>query len=52
MNNTKTALLMPEPPNDFQVKNIILKVSKKRNSRQEIEPIYIQGILYMRKENK
>lgn len=51
MTNTKTALLMPEPPNDFQAKNIILKVSKKRNNKQEIEPIYIQGILYPRKEN-
>lgn len=51
MTNTKTALSMSEPPNNFQVKNIILKVSKKRNNRQEIEPIYIQGILYPRKEN-
>lgn len=51
MSNTKTALLMLEPPNDFQVKNITLRISKQRNNRYEIEPVYIQGILYPRKEN-
>lgn len=51
MNNTKTALLMSEPPSDFQVKNITLKISKQRNNKYKIEPIYIQGILYPRKEN-
>lgn len=45
MANTKTALLMSEPPSDFQIKNIILRISKKRNSEYKIEPIYIQGIL-------
>ena len=45
MTNTKTALLMSEPPSDFQIKNIILRISKKRNSEYKIEPIYIQGIL-------
>lgn len=51
MTNTKTALSMSEPPNNFQIKNIILKISKKRNNKYKIEPIYIQGILYQRKEN-
>lgn len=45
MNNTKTALLMPELPNDFQIKNITLRISKQRNNKYKIEPIYIQGIL-------
>lgn len=48
---TKTALLMPDPPNDFQIKNIILRISKQRNNKYEIKPIYIQEILYPRKEN-
>lgn len=41
MNITKTALLMPEPPNDFQIKNITLRISKQRNNEYKIEPIYI-----------
>lgn len=49
MRNTKTALLMPEPPSDFQVKNITLKISKQRNNKYKIEPIYIQGILHLNK---
>ena len=49
--NTKTALLTPEPANNFQIKKYILKISKQRNSQYEIEPIYIQGILYPSKEN-
>lgn len=49
--NTKTALLMPDPPNNFDVRNITLKISKNRNNRYEIQPIYIQGILYPKKEN-
>lgn len=48
---TKTALLTPDPPDNFQIKNITLRVSKQRNNKYEIEPIYIQGILYPRKEN-
>lgn len=52
MNNTKTALLTPDPPDNFQIKNIILRVSKQRNNKYKIEPIYKQGILYSRKENK
>ena len=49
--NSKTALLIPEPPNNFEVKNIVLKISKDRNSKYKIQPIYIQGILYPQKEN-
>lgn len=45
MSNTKTALLMPEPPNDFQIKNVTLKIYKKRSNEYKIKPIYIQGIL-------
>lgn len=51
MNNTKTALLTPDPPDNFQIKNITLRVSKQKNNKYEIEPIYIQGILYSRKKN-
>lgn len=51
ISNTKTALLMSEPSNDFQVKNITLKISKQRNNKYKINPIYIQGILYPKKEN-
>lgn len=47
MSNTKTVLLMPDPPDNFQIKNIIFRISKK----YKIEPIYIQGIFYPRKEN-
>lgn len=41
-NNIKTALLMPDSNelNNFQIKNIILRISKKRNSKQ-IAPLYI-----------
>lgn len=49
MNNTKTALSMSEPLNNFQIKNIILKISKQRNNKYKIEPIYIQGMLYPKK---
>ena len=45
MKNIKTALLMPDEPNNFHKKNIILRISKERNEKYEIEPIYIQGIL-------
>lgn len=30
MDHTKTALLMPELPNDFQTKNVTLRISKKK----------------------
>lgn len=49
MNNTKTTLLTPDPPNNFQIKNMTLRFFKQRNNKYEIEPIYIQGILYPRK---
>ena len=49
--NIKTALFTPDSPNNFEIKNIILRISKNRNSKCEIQPIYIQGILYPRKEN-
>ena len=49
--NTKTTLFFPDQPNNFEIKNIILRISKNRNSKCEIYPIYIQGILYSRKEN-
>lgn len=51
MNNSKTALLTPDPPNNLQIKNITLRIFKQRNNKYKIEPIYIQGILYPRKEN-
>jgi hypothetical protein len=43
MNNTKTTLLMPDSPNIFEIKQIIMKLSKDRNSKYRIQPIYIQG---------
>ena len=49
MNNTKTVLLMPDPSDNFQIKNIILRVSKQRNEKYKIEPIYIQGIFLSKK---
>lgn len=51
--NTKTTLFLPDPkpPNNFEIKHIMLKISKDRNSRHKIQPIYIQGILYPKKEN-
>lgn len=49
--NTKTALLTPEPPNNFEVKKYCIEISKDRDGKCEIQPIYIQGILYPRKEN-
>lgn len=51
--NTKTVLFMPDLPNNFEIKNIILRISKNGNSKCKIQPIYIyiQGILYPRKEN-
>lgn len=49
--NAKTASLTPEPLNNFQIKNIALRISKQRNSKYKIQPIYIQGILHARKEN-
>lgn len=51
MNNTKTTLLMPNSPNNFHIKIITLRVSKQRNNKYYIELIYIQVILYPRKEN-
>lgn len=51
MNNTKTTLLMPDPPNNFEIKQITMKISKDRNNKYRIHPIYIQGILYPSKEN-
>lgn len=42
---------MPYQPDNFQIKNITLRISKQRNNKYEIELIYIQGILYPRKEN-
>lgn len=50
MANTKTALLMSEPPKDFQIKNITLRIFKKRNNKYKIQPMYIQGILYLNKK--
>lgn len=46
MNKTKTALLMPDEPDNFQIKNIVLRISKDRNNNQILIPLYIQGILY------
>lgn len=50
MNNTKITLLTPDSQDSFQIKNIILRVSKQRNKKYEIEPIYIQGILYFNRK--
>ncbi len=46
--NTKSTLLMPNSPNNF---NITLKTSKDRNSKYRMQPINIQRILYPKKEN-
>ncbi len=42
---------MPDPQNNFEIRNITLKIFKDRNNKYEIQPIYIQGILYPQKEN-
>lgn len=49
--NTKTTLAMPDPLNNFEVKNIVLKILKDRDGKCRMQPIYIQGILYPKKEN-
>lgn len=49
--NTKTALLIPDLPNNFEIRNMTLRITKDKNSKCRIQPIYIQGILYPRKEN-
>ena len=49
INSSKTVLLMPEPPNNFEVRNIILEIYKDRNNECKIQPIHIQGILYPQK---
>lgn len=51
MSNIKTTLLMPDPPNNYETRNITMRISKQRNSKYKIESIYIQEILYPRKEN-
>ena len=51
MKNTKTALLMPDEPNNFQIKNIILKITKDEKKKYTMEPLYIQGILYTSHSN-
>lgn len=47
--NTKTTLAMPDPLNNFEVKNIVLKILKDRDGKCRMQPIYIQGILYPKK---
>lgn len=49
--NIKTALLTPDPPNNFGIKNVTLRISKDKNYKYRIQPIYIQGILNPQKEN-
>lgn len=49
--NIKTELLTSDPPNNFEIRNITLRISKDRNNRYEVQPIYIRGILYPKKEN-
>lgn len=49
--NTETTLFMLDLPNNFEIKNIILRISKYRDRKCRIQPIYIQGILYPKKEN-
>ncbi len=49
--NTKTTLPMPDPTNNFEIRNIMLRISKDRNSKYRTQPIYIQGILYPKKED-
>ena len=51
MNNDKTTLLIQEPPNNFEIKKIVIRIFNKRNSKCRIQPIYIKGILYPKKEN-
>lgn len=47
--NTKTVLFTPNPPNNFQIKNITLRILKQKKNKYEIEPIYIQEILYIKR---
>lgn len=49
--DTKTALLLSDPLNNFYLRNITLRISKDRNNKYEMHLIYIQGILYPQKEN-
>lgn len=48
MNNVKTALLVPDEPDSFHLQKILLRINKERNNKSEleIEPLYIQGVLY------
>lgn len=41
MNNTKTALLTPDPPNNFHIENITMRIFKQKNNKYEIQQIYI-----------
>lgn len=50
MSKTKTVLLMSAPPNDFQIKNVTLRISKKRNNDYKIQPIYTRNFIFTKKE--
>ncbi len=51
MDSTKTALLMPEPQNDFQIKNMVPAVPRNGNRKHGIQTLYMQGILYPKEPN-
>ncbi len=48
--NTKTALFMPDLPNNFEIKNIILRISKNGNSKCKIQPIYTRNFIFKKRE--
>lgn len=41
MSNIKTILLIPDSLDYLQIKNITMRISKQRNNKYKIEPIYI-----------
>lgn len=47
----KTTLFMPDPQDNFEIKILSVKFSKIGDKKCGIKPIYIQGVLYHRKEN-
>lgn len=42
---------MPDSPNNFEIRNMTLRIAKDRNSKCRKYNLYIQGILYLKKEN-
>lgn len=42
---------MPEPQNDFQIKNMVPAVPRNGNRKHGIQTLYMQGILYPKEPN-